>query len=66
MPKNDPHSIRLHPAIEEIALRNAVELNTSLTWIVEVALSDYFRDMLPPGFRPGMPHVDSKKKEGGR
>jgi len=63
MARNDPHSVRLHPALEAVALKNARELNTSLTWIVEAALADYFRDSLPPGFRPGMPHVEAKQED---
>ena len=55
MQKSDPVSIRLHPTLEGVVRNKAADLQTTVTWIVEAALADYFRDQLPPDFRPGMP-----------
>ena len=51
-------SCRVHPKLWELVEQQAHDLDTTVSWIIEATLADRFRDQLPPGFTPGMPHKD--------
>ena len=66
MATREAKSFRLHPLLEECVERRADLLDTTQTWIVEMALVEMFRAELPAGFAPGMrmkPNPSSQKKE---
>lgn len=54
MPKIDT-SIKLHPKVRLVVEKTAADLGTTISWVIEAALVERFKDQLPPGFVPGMP-----------
>ena len=60
MAKEEVASVRLHPLVHKALVSKANDLSTTVSWIIEAALVEAFRDALPPGFTAGMPHKEGK------